>query len=71
MSIASRTIHQDVSVFDVVELTVPVGALEAGARGGVLELLPDDVAMVEITKPSLEGVDRIVFVPVADLHVIA
>lgn len=71
MSIASRTMHQEVSVFDVVELTVSVGAIEAGARGGVLELSRDDLAMVEITNPSLEGMDRIVFVPAAGLRVIA
>ncbi len=71
MSIASRTMHQEVSVFDVVELPVSVGAIEAGARGGVLELSRDDLAMVEITSPSLEGIDRIVFVPAAGLRVIA
>ncbi len=71
MSIASRTIHQKVSVYDVVELTVSVDAIEAGARGGVLELSRDGVAMVEITSPSLEGIDRIVFVPATDLRVIA
>jgi hypothetical protein len=42
----------------------------AGARGGVLELRPDETAMVEITEPPLDAAARIVFVPVAKLRVI-
>ncbi len=72
MSIAHSTLNHEISLFDTVELTVPADGIGAGARGGVLELLPGgEIAMVEITEPVLEGVDRIVLVPVARLRVVA
>ena len=65
MAVAHR-----ISEFDIVELTEPVDDAPAGARGGVLELHPDDTAMLEITEPPLDGAARIVFVPVAKLRLI-
>jgi hypothetical protein len=59
-----------IAEFDIVELTEAVDDAPAGARGGVLELHPDDTAMVEITEPPLDAAARIVFVPVAKLRVI-
>jgi hypothetical protein len=59
-----------ITEFDIVELTDPVDDAPAGARGGVLELRPDETAMVEITEPPLDAAGRIVFVPVAKLRVI-
>lgn len=52
----------EIAAFDRVELVERVDDLPAGARGGVLELRGCDVAMVEITEPPLEAVDRILFV---------
>ncbi len=59
-----------IAEFDIVELTEAVDDAPAGARGGVLELSPDEKAMVEITDPPLDGAARIVFVPLAKLRVI-
>lgn len=52
---------REIGAFDLVELTEPVDAAPAGARGGVLEIDSDGTAMVEITEPELEGLERIVF----------
>lgn len=65
MAVAHR-----VAEFDIVALTEAVDDAPAGARGGVLELYPDETAMVEITEPPLDGAARIVFVPVAKLRVV-
>lgn len=59
-----------IAEFDIVELTEPVDEAPAGARGGVLELRPDDQAMVEITEPPLDAAARIVFVPLGKLRVV-
>ncbi len=60
---------REITALDVVELTEPVGAVPAGARGGVLELRPDGMAMLKITSLPLEPIlDRIVFVPLAALR---
>ncbi len=64
------TTHE-IAAFDRVELSERVDDVPAGARGGVLELRDPDIAMVEITKPPLEGVDRILFVPVSQLRLSA
>ena len=64
------TVAHGLTEFDIVELTEPVDDAPAGARGGVLELLPDHTAMLEITEPPLDGAARIVFVPVAKLRLI-
>jgi hypothetical protein len=55
-------------MYDLVELTTPVDDIPAGARGGVLELREDATAMVEITSPPLDAVDRVIFVPLAKLR---
>ena len=65
MAIAHR-----IAEFDIVELTEAVDDAPAGARGGVLELHPDDTAMVEVLEPPLDAAARIVFVPVGKLRVV-
>ena len=64
------TTHE-IAAFDRVELSERVDDVPAGARGGVLELRDPNIAMVEITKPPLEAVDRILFVPVSQLRLSA
>jgi hypothetical protein len=59
---------QAIAEFDLVELTEAVDAAPAGARAGVLEIDPDGIAMVEVTEPELEGLERIVFSPVSALR---
>lgn len=59
---------REVAAFDLVELAEPVDAAPAGARGGVLEIGPEGTAMVEVTDPELEGLERIVFCPVSALR---
>jgi hypothetical protein len=60
---------REIATLDLVELTEPVGDVPAGARGGVLELRDDDVAMLEITSMPLEPIlERIVFAPLAKLR---
>jgi hypothetical protein len=60
---------RDITTLDLVELTEPIGDVPAGARGGVLELHADEMAMLEITTMPLEPIlDRIVFVPLAKLR---
>ncbi len=61
-------VTREIAAFDLVELTEPVDAAPAGARGGVLEIGPDGRAMVEVTDPELEGLERIVFCPVSALR---
>ena len=64
------TTHE-IAVFDRVELSERIDDVPAGVRGGVLELRDPDIAMVEITEPPLEAVDRILFVPVLQLRLSA
>jgi hypothetical protein len=47
--------------FDLVELTEVVDAASAGARGAALEIDPEGTAIIEVTEPELEGLERIVF----------
>lgn len=63
-------VAHDIAEFDIVELTEPVDDAPAGARGGVLELRPNDTAMVEVLEPPLDAAARIVFVPVAKLRLV-
>jgi len=57
--------------YDIVELTEPVDEAPVGARGGVLDVLDDGKAMVEITSlPGELDIDRIVVVPVGKLRVV-
>lgn len=59
----------EITVLDLVELTDPAGDVPAGARGGVLELRDNDIAMLEITTMPLEPIlNRIVFAPLAKLR---
>jgi hypothetical protein len=59
---------RDIATSDLVELTTPTDGIPAGARGGVLELRDDNVAMVEITSLPLDSAERIIFVPLAQLR---
>ncbi len=59
---------REIAAFDLVELTEPVDAAPAGARGGVLEIDTEGTATVEITEPELEGLERIVFCPLSTLR---
>ncbi|HEV7162707.1 MAG TPA: hypothetical protein VGN25_05585 [Solirubrobacteraceae bacterium] len=59
----------DIAASDLVELTAPAEGIPAGARGGVLGLRDDNVAMVEITSLPLDSVERIIFVPLIPLRV--
>lgn len=62
------TIRQ-ITAFDWVELLEPIDGVPPGARGGVLELRPDDMAMVEImTIPRLDAAERIIFAPLSKLR---
>jgi hypothetical protein len=59
----------EIAQYDTVELTAEVEAAPAGARGGVVELLDSDMAMVEVTTmPAEPLLDRIVVVPLAMLR---
>ena len=61
-------IHE-ITLFDTVELTEAVETAPAGSRGGVVELLDEDMAMVEVmTMPSKPLLDRIIFAPLAKLR---
>ena len=57
-----------IAAFDPVELTEPVDTAPAGARGAVLEIDADGTAMVEVTEPEFEGLERIVFCPLSVLR---
>jgi hypothetical protein len=54
--------------FDIVELTEAAYDAPAGAKGGVLEIRPDGIAMLEILEPDLGPAERIVFAPLDKLR---
>lgn len=57
------TIIDKLAVLDAIELTEPFCGIPAGATGGLLELVDDDFALVEITSmPELDE-ERIIFPP--------
>ena len=62
---------KQIAEYDIVELAESVDGTPAGARGGVLNILGDGRAMVEIT--SLAGkmdIDRIIVAPLGKLRVV-
>jgi len=59
-----------IAAFDIVELTERVDDAPADARGGVLELREDDMAMIEVTKPDLGPAARIVFAPLSKIRIV-
>lgn len=62
----------EITLLDMVELTEAVETAPAGSRGGVLELLDDDMAMIEIVTMPLEpALERIIFAPLAKLRRVA
>lgn len=61
-------IHK-IALFDTVELIEAVETAPAGSKGGVVELMGDDKAMVEVmTMPEKPMLDRIVLVPLSKLR---
>jgi hypothetical protein len=65
------TATKNVAQFDIVELVEPVDTAPVGARGGVLDILSDEFAMVEFTSMPREPIlDRIVVVPLDKLRVV-
>ena len=62
---------REITAFDLVELLEPVSDAPVGARGGVLEVRPDDTAMIEITAPELDPTERIIFAPLTKLRRVA
>jgi hypothetical protein len=62
-------ITHEIALYDTVELIADTETAPAGARGGVVELLDGDKALVEVTTmPSESLLDRIVVVPLAKLR---
>jgi hypothetical protein len=61
-------ITHEITDFDIVELTKAVDDAPAGAKGGVLEIYREGIAMVEILEPELGAAARIVFVPLDQLR---
>jgi len=62
-------ITHEITLYDTVELTADTETAPAGARGGVVELLDGDKAMVEVTTmPAEPLLDRIIIVPLAYLR---
>jgi hypothetical protein len=61
-------ITREITDFDIVELTEAAYDAPAGAKGGVLEIRPDGIAMLEILEPELDAAERIVFAPVDKLR---
>jgi hypothetical protein len=59
---------EEIAVLDLIELTEPIDGIPAGATGGVLELIDDDTALVEITSMPELDLERIIFPPLAKLH---
>lgn len=60
---------REITLYDTVELTEAVETAPAGVRGGVVELLDHDNALVEITSmPPDPLLDRIVVVPLVKLR---
>jgi hypothetical protein len=57
-----------IAVLDLIELTEPFDGIPAGATGGVLELINDDTALVEITSIPELDLERIIFPPLAKLR---
>ena len=56
------TTHQPIALFDRIELRESFGAAPAGAQGSVIGFIKDgSVAEVEIMKPDLDLMDRIVY----------
>jgi hypothetical protein len=56
------------ATLDLIELAEPFDGIPAGATGGVLELIDDDRALVEITSIPELDIERIIFPPLAKLR---
>jgi hypothetical protein len=65
------TATKHIAEYDIVELAEPVDKAPAGARGGVLDIFSDGMAMVEITSlPGKMDIDRIIVAPLGKLRVV-
>jgi hypothetical protein len=64
------TTTDEIPPYALVELTEGVDDAPAGARGGVVDVLSRDLAIVEVMEPSLEGLDRIVFAAPSQLRLL-
>ncbi len=58
----------ELAELDLIELTEPFDGIPAGATGGLLELMNEDTAMVEITSIPELDIERIIFPPLAKLR---
>ena len=64
-------VTKHITAYDIVELAEAVEDAPAGARGGVLDLFPDDKAMIEITSlPGEMDIHRIIVAPLDKLRVV-
>jgi hypothetical protein len=64
----SMSSKDKIAVLNLIELTEPFDGIPAGATGGVLEMVGDDRAMVEITSIPELDIERIIFPPLAKLR---
>jgi hypothetical protein len=65
------TATKHIAEYDIVELAEPIDQAPAGARGGVLDILSNGMAMVEITTmPGKMDIDRIIVAPLSKLRVV-
>ncbi len=65
------TTTKHIAEYDIVELAEPIDKAPAGARGGVLDILSNGMAMVEITTmPGKMDIDRIIVAPLSKLRVV-
>ena len=65
----SMSTTDKLEVLDVIELTEPHDGIPIGATGGLLELMNENTAMVEITSiPEFDAVERIIFPPLSKLR---
>lgn len=65
----ATTVTDKLAVLDLIELTEPIDGIPTGATGGLLELMDEHTAMVEITSiPELDAVERIIFPPLTKLR---
>jgi hypothetical protein len=62
------TVAPEIELYELVELTQAIGVAPIGAKGGVIEFHGNDIALVEVTEPDIEDLDRLVFAPVSTLR---
>ncbi len=61
----------EIAVGDLVEVVEPLDDAPVGTRGGVTDLLEDDLVIVEMIDKPLEPIlDRLLYAPLAALRVL-